>query len=533
MHASEPRPQRGEEKSRTSALEPRPQPPFFLHPELISVALESGQIGIWAWDIASNRITWSTNIEEIHGIPKGSFDGTMSAFESQIHQEDRPSVAAAMQEALHTQKQRRVQYRLLPRPGTDERWIETFATVVVEAGAAVQLLGICRDVTDRARAHRELRIRASQQEAVARLGERALTEGDLQKFFDDTVQMIGEILDVEKVKILELIPGDAELLLRAGTGWNQGLVGTALVPTSRDSQAGYTLASGGPVIVENLQSETRFVGHSLLQEHGVVSGVTIPIAGRDGRAYGVLGVHTATRRRFNEYDVSFLAAVANVIAGAIQRRQLDQRHELMIRELRHRSGNLFSQLLALFSQTAKNSKNVADLVTKYQARVLALANAHRLVTEGGWKSASLTEILNTLLAPFVERISFAGPEVFLEPDPTFGLSMAVHELATNASKYGSLSHRSGRIEVTWSVNRTQQGLTLTLDWKERNGPSPKRQRRPGFGSRLINMVIERQLNGQVQQSFGPGGLDATLVVPLTHERWPGAVAPSRPHVDLS
>jgi two-component sensor histidine kinase len=209
------------------------------------------------------------------------------------------------------------------------------------------------------------------------------------------------------------------------------------------------------------------------------------------------------------------------VAGAIQRRQLDQRHELMIRELRHRSGNLFSQLLALFSQTAKNSRSVSDLVTKYEARVLALANAHRLITEGGWKSTSLNELLNTLLAPFVDRISFGGPNVFLEPDPTFGLSMAVHELVTNASKHGSLSETAGRVGLNWSVGRTDQGLTLVLDWKERGGPAPKRGRRPGFGSRLITMVIERQLNGKVEQSFGPDGLDARLTVPLTHERWPG------------
>ena len=195
----------------------------------------------------------------------------------------------------------------------------------------------------------------------------------------------------------------------------------------------------------------------------------------------------------------------------------------MIRELRHRSGNLFSQLLALFSQTAKNSRSVADLVAKYEARVLALANAHRLITEGGWKSTSLNELLNTLLAPFLDRISFSGPNVFLEPDPTFGLSMAVHELATNASKHGSLSDPAGRVDVSWSITRTQQGLTLVLDWKESQGPAPKRSRRPGFGSRLINMVIERQLNGQSQQSFDAMGLNARLTVPLTHERWPGNV----------
>src|SRR5829696_1375806 len=139
--------------------------------------------------------------------------------------------------------------------------------------------------------------------------------------------------------------------------------------------------------------------------------------------------------------------MANVIAGAIQRLQLDRRHELMIRELRHRSGNLFSQLLALFSQTARNSKDVPDLVAKYEARVLAIANAHRIVSEGGWKAASLTELLNTLLAPYLDRVSFSGPNVFLEPDATFGISMAVHELgatpaATVASRAGPASSPS-------------------------------------------------------------------------------------------
>src|SRR5262249_55562882 len=175
------------------------------------------------------------------------------------------------------------------------------------------------------------------------------------------------------------------------------------------SQAGYALASGRPVITEDLKAETRFTGQPLLHDHGVVSGITTPIAGRDGRAYGVLGAHSSKRRKFHDYDTSFLGAVANVTAGVTQPGQLAQRHELMIRELRHRSGNLFPQLLALFSQTAKNSRNVAELVVKYEARVLALANAHRLITEGGWKSTSLAELLNTLLAAFLDRISFSGP----------------------------------------------------------------------------------------------------------------------------
>jgi PAS domain S-box-containing protein len=485
-------------------------------------ALDAGPAGIWSWDLRANRMMWSTRLEDLHGLAEDSMDGALSLAAHDLPAQDGGGVLTAIHKALQTGAPCRLEYRLPPRSGREERWFEALVTVVVQDGAAVQMLGVCRDVTERLRIHREVGVRARQQEALARLGERALTETDLQVFFNEAITTVGEILDVELALVLELLPGDAELLLRAGVGWQPGLVGTANVSTGRDSLAGYTLAAGRPVIVEELASETRFSGPQLLHDHGVVSAITTPIAGRDGRAYGVLGAHTCKHRKFHDFDVSFLAAVANVVAGAIQRRQLDQRHELMIRELRHRSGNLFSQLLALFSQTAKNSRSVADLVAKYEARVLALANAHRLITEGGWKSTSLGELLNTLLAPFLDRISFNGPNVFLEPDPTFGLSMAVHELATNASKHGSLSEPGGRVDLTWSVTRTQQGLTLVLDWTESQGPPPKRTIRPGFGSRLITMVIERQLNGQVQQSFGATGLAARLTVPLTHERWPGS-----------
>jgi two-component sensor histidine kinase len=491
-------------------------------------ALEAGQLGILSWDIPSSRMAWSTNLEGWHGRQENSLDGTFSFSAADLHPQDQAGVVAAIQECVRTLAPCRLEYRLPSPAGREERWFEISATVVVKDRAPVQVLAMCRDVTERLRINREVGVRARQQEAVARLGERALAETDLPKFFDELVRTVADILDVELVKILELVPGDAELLLRAGIGWPAAMIGTAHVSTGRESHAGYTLASGRPVVMEDLTTETRFPGTQLLRDQAIVSGISAPIAGRDGRAYGVLCAHSVKRRKYYDYDVSFLAALSHVVAGAIQRRQLDQRQELMIRELRHRSGNLFSQLLALFSQTAKNSRNVSDLVTKYEARVLALANAHRLITEGGWKSTSLNELLNILLAPFLDRISFKGPNVFLEPDPTFGLSMAVHELVTNASKHGSLSEPGGHVDLRWSVARTQQGLTLMLDWKESQGPAPKRQRRSGFGSRLINMVIERQLNGQVEQTFAPEGLQTRLVVPLTHERWPGGLVRTMP-----
>ena len=504
----------------SSSGEDRVVMPSFPDVESMGLALEAGGIGVWSWEIKTDLVTWMGNLAPIHGIETRDWSGTFSDFQNVIHPEDQPEVIAAVQESLRSRKPYHVLYRLAPRDEKEERWIEAMASVIERDREITRLVGICRDVTDRQKLLRELRARAKQQETVARLGERALTESDLQGLFEEIVTTIAEILDVEFVKILELEPGDAELLLRAGYGWRQGCVGAAHESTGRHSQAGYALASGGPIIVTDLKSETRFEIPALLRDHGVNSGVSVPIAGRDGRAYGVLGVHTARRRRFGEHEVAFVVAIANLIAGAIQRRQADQRHELMIRELRHRSGNLFAQLLALFSQTSRTSRSVADLTAKYEARVLALANAHRLITEGGWQSTSLKDLIRVLLAPYIDRVAISGLDVFLDPDPSFALSSALHELATNASKYGSLSSAGGKLELSWTVERADRGLQLVFDWKERGGPVPKRGRRVGFGSRLIGMVIERQLNGQVTRTFGPKGMEARLVMPLSHERWP-------------
>ena len=379
---------------------------------------------------------------------------------------------------------------------------------------------------DRVNLEAELRSRMRQLEALAQLGERALAERDLEQLLADAVSTVAVTLSVDLVKILELLPGNTELLLRAGFGWNSACVGTVVASTVEGSYAHSSLSSSLPVVVADFAHETRFGVDPYLRGHACVSGVNVTIAGRDDRSYGILGVCTKTPRQFAAQEMAFLAAVANLIAGAIARRQLEARHELMIRDMRHRSGNLFSQLLALFSQTARTSRSIADLSEKYRARVLALADAERLVTEGGGGPVPIMDLLSTLLGPYLERISFFGQNVELEPDPVFNLSAALHELVVNAVTHGSLSRPAGRLELNWTVSRTQRGLTLTLDWIEKNGPPARRPRRFGFGSRLLTLLIERQLNGEVTRSFTRTGLTVHMVVPLTHERWPTAPMPA-------
>lgn len=215
-------------------------------------------------------------------------------------------------------------------------------TVVQITAFLMEGLLISWIVEARAQANEASLERARQQAVVADLGQRALADIDLSALMDETVALVARTLDVEYSKILELLPGGDALLLRAGVGWNEGLVGRATVGAGADSQAGYTLASRAPVIVPDLRRETRFSGPPLLHDHGVVSGMSVIIHSRDGadsqvQPFGVLGVHTIRRRTFTQDDIHFLQAVAHVLATTIQRRQAEEERARLLAELRARA----------------------------------------------------------------------------------------------------------------------------------------------------------------------------------------------------
>ncbi|RDI70829.1 PAS domain S-box protein [Halopelagius longus] len=162
--------------------------------------------------------------------------------------------------------------------------------------------------------------RIRQQEVVAELGQRALETDDLDQLMRDAVVAVAETLDVEYAKVLELLPDGDEVFLRQGVGWREGLVGSATVPTDADSQAGYTLDTERPVIVDDLRTEERFSGPELLTSHDVVSGISVVI-GSVAEPWGVLGTHTTEKREFTQYDANFVQSVANVLATAIENRE--------------------------------------------------------------------------------------------------------------------------------------------------------------------------------------------------------------------
>ena len=209
------------------------------------------------------------------------------------------------------------------RDGTRFPALVTNAPHLDPAGNLIGIISVSVDVSELRTVQRQAEQRASQQTAVAELSRRALSDLDLDLLVKDVVRVVATELDVPMVKVLELTPDHTDLLLKAGIGWQQGLVGQAMVANDRRSQAGYTLLQDRAVIVTDLATDTRFAGPQLLTSHGVVSGMSTPIRDVD-LDYGILAAHTDVPRSFTTDEAVFLDTVAGVLGAAVARDRVEQ-----------------------------------------------------------------------------------------------------------------------------------------------------------------------------------------------------------------
>ena len=195
-----------------------------------------------------------------------------------------------------------------------------------------KFIGILRNITEKKHAEAKLRSQAKQRGAINKLSKIALPGNDLQELMDLIVHLISRTLDVEFSKVLQYSPEEGAFLLRAGWGWKEDLVGKARVPDELESQAGYTFRSNSPVVVKDLNRETRFTASRLLLEHGVISGMSVVIYA-ESRAFGVLGIHTKQMRIFTPDEINFLQSMANILGNAIERKNAEEKLERKAREL--------------------------------------------------------------------------------------------------------------------------------------------------------------------------------------------------------
>lgn len=200
------------------------------------------------------------------------------------------------------------------------------------------------------------------------------------------------------------------------------------------------------------------------------------------------------------------------------RRKAEERQQVLINELNHRVKNSLAAVQAITAQTARGAASVADLTAKLQDRLQALARAHDQVIRTNWESVELASLLTEELAPYLGedgRVVIRGPAVTLTANSGVALSLVLHELATNAVKYGALSVPEGRLHVHWTLDIGEEsGPPLaTLRWQESNGPPVTTPKRRGFGSRLVEQTLA-SLGGSATLSFAAEGFRCTLKVPV-------------------
>ena len=201
-----------------------------------------------------------------------------------------------------------------------------------------------------------------------------------------------------------------------------------------------------------------------------------------------------------------------------ERKLAEVRQALLMGELDHRVRNILASTQSMITLTARSAATKDDLETKLLGRVSAMSRAHSLLTRGKWKGAYLSDLLHDELRPYLGEegpLSLVGKvECLLKPRDALNLALVIHELATNAAKYGSLSVHDGKVEIDWAVHEHDHRLQLALDWRESGGPAVVKPSREGFGTRLMQSALGNRPGNAVVLDFQPGGLQCHIDVNL-------------------
>ncbi|MDF1584873.1 sensor histidine kinase [Marinimicrococcus flavescens] len=299
-----------------------------------------------------------------------------------------------------------------------------------------------------------------------------------------------------------------------------------------------------PWIVENAAADARTLANPLVAGgFGLRFYAGVPLHTHDGHNLGTLCVIDRQPRPVSEDEIATLADLAAVVMDELElrlsardaiaqknveieeRRRIQEQQLVLMSELGHRVKNTLATVQAIAGQTARSSASMDEFIEKFDGRLLSLARAHGLLSSGGWDGGELEEVALLSLRPLRneagDNVEVAGPVVRLQPRAALALNLTLHELATNAAKYGALSSRSGRVALDWSIEQQAKGAVVVLRWLERGGPqvAPQPSRR-GFGSMVLNYSIRRELEGSARTHYHREGLEVVIEFPVE-----GNVAP--------
>jgi two-component sensor histidine kinase/PAS domain-containing protein len=347
------------------------------------------------------------------------------------------------------------------------------------------------------------------QAALAELGDRLRTIRDAEEITHVAAQIMAEVLHATRAGIGTVDPEHESVLMHAN--W--------CAPGARPVEGVYHFRDYGSYIDDLKRGETVIVADVRQDERTAASAQAMAALGirvllnfpvlEQGRFVLVAFVHFDTLRPLSREDVRFVEQIADRTQAALARLKAEEQQQILHRELGHRMKNLLAIAQAITQQTLRQADSLKDGSAAVSARLHALARAQDILTATSWQAADIAAIVDTAMAPHQGdggRIVARGPAITLGTEQVLGLSLALHELATNATKYGALSVPGGRVDLSW----TCEGEAFGLSWVESGGPPVTPPARRGLGTRLIESAAPPYFNGTGQIDYHPQGVRFTL-----------------------
>ncbi|SDM53880.1 PAS domain S-box-containing protein [Methylobacterium phyllostachyos] len=474
-------------------------------------AQEAGGVGLFAVEMSDNTLRPTPEFCRLYGLPiQDAYPST--AFEGLVVPEDAHLVSTATTRGSGDAP-RDVEYRIR-RPDTGMvRWIGRRGDLERDGdGRPVRFVGAARDITDRREA-------AAHQAALLALGDRLRDLPAVPEMTRAAAEIVGRALGVSRVSfgLIDATNG----VLHVEPDWTmQGH--TSIAGVHRFAEYGDILDGllrGEPLIVPDVALDPRTAG--ALPRWGAI-GVTalldIPVRER-GRTVAIYLVHHHEPRDWTEAEIAFVRAVADRVDVGVARVRAEERRALLNQELSHRLKNTLAMVQAIATQTMRGASDLDTAMEVLAARLIALGKAHDILMAGESERADMRAVIAQALAIHDDgrpgRFQLDGPAVVCGEKAALSLALMMHELATNATKYGALSTADGRIDIGWTVTPSAPGGDeVRLTWSERGGPSVTPPPRKGFGSRLIERGLAGAVGGSVRLHYHRDGLACEVVAPL-------------------
>jgi len=477
--------------------------------ERLELALGAAvMVGIWDWELATDLVYSDANFARVYGVsPEHASQGApLAEFVSRIHHDDVPMFEAAIARTLQTGEPFSQEYRVLQSDGST-LWLLARGNVVRDAdGTPVRFPGASIDITDR-------KLAEDRQSALVELSDRFGDVSDSADITAITAEIVGRTLGLQRAGYGSIdATGSVIEIERDWTA--DGAVSIAGPHRFADyGSFADDLRQGRAVVIDDVEDDPRTKNDlGRLLPLGVRALFNMPLM-EHGRLVAVFFLHDDKARHWSPAKVDFVREVAQRTRDAVERRRAEDQQRLLANELQHRVKNTLAMVQAIAAQTFKDAAT-PEAQSAFANRVVALAHANDVLTQAGWIAAPVREVVVGATIPHCagpERFTVSGPALNIAARAALAMTLALHELCTNASKYGALSAEGGHVTIDWDLDAD---ATFRLRWRERGGPAVVVPTRKGFGSRLLERSLGAQLGGSVTMEYAPEGVICRFQVPF-------------------